>query len=129
MSLDTVERVELYEYTFAKTNLVRSINTTNLKDLLITANRTDMNPFDWKRLDSALVALRSRMGTKPLNFYLTFKDGESSPEGWKPEFLPIFTKDRGVSIDKSLVETSMECKGSGLKTVRERREEVFDRHV
>ena len=126
MSLDTVERVELYEFTVAKTNLLESINTTNLKDLLITANRTDMNQWDWERLDSALVALRRRMGTKPLNFYLTSNDGKFNLEEGGQKSLPTFTEDRGVSIDKSLVETSMEWKGSSLEGTRKRCQHSWD---
>ena len=111
--MENVERVEIYEFTVAKINLLKNINATNLKDLLIIANQTDTD-WDWNRLDSALVALRSRMETKPLNFYLTSDDGKFNLEREGQKFLPKLTGDGGVSIDKSLVETSMESKRSSF---------------
>ena len=57
-------------------------------------------------LDSALVALRSRMGSNPLNFYLTSDDGKFKLEKRRHK-LPMFTEDGGVSIVKSLAEVSM----------------------
>ena len=92
-------------------------STANLKDLLITTDQAGIDPQDWEWLDSALVALRSRMGEKPLNFYLTSHFNLEEEEEF---FLPIFTRDRRISIDKSLVETSMKCKGSSFKGTHRR---------
>ena len=107
MKLDNVERVELFNFTIERIGVLKRINTTKLKDLLISTNYMGKN--FWRGLDSALVALRSRMGSH-LNFYLI---SDSDKFTLNPKLFKNCWNE-GVILDKSVVERSMRWMGSHL---------------
>jgi hypothetical protein len=89
MNLRNIKRAELLDFVDERFKILRHINPTKLKDLLITTNQKEME-WPWKQLDSTLVALLGSRGStsNPLNFYLTSNDGKFKPEEWGREILP-----------------------------------------
>ena len=110
MNLDNVERVELFNFKIDQIDILKTINTAKLKNLLLAPEKFHTNDEFWSQLDEALAALRTRMGSN-LNFYLISDEFELEEYASK---LLGKCMGKGVILNKSIVEESMKWMGSWL---------------
>ena len=118
MKLDNVERVELFNFPIDRIDILKTINTTKLKNLLIAPKKYHKNEGFWHQLDKALAALQVRMGSsRNLNFYLISNEFELEERA-----LEVLGKcmGEGVIVNRSIVEESMKWMGSRLHGSGER---------